>query len=255
MSAIKELSTGAVSDFPARWYEITAEGHFWIEWRFRAFLAQVEALGLSRTTGWRGLDIGCGHGAVRRQIERSTAWITDGADLNREALAQNSTRGGETFLYDIHERQPGLAASYDFVLLFDVLEHVEQTHAFLESVLYHLKPGGWLFLDVPALNGLSSGYDRVVGHLRRYNRRTVRAELDAHALNVRDLRYWGFSMLPYLAMRKLMSSRGMSPSQVIERGLPPNPWLNRWICAIMELETAHLRNPILGTSLLAAAVK
>ena len=256
MNTIKELSAIAESDFPSEWYEIIADGHFWPEWRFRAFLTQLDGLGISRSTRWRGLDIGCGHGVVRRQIEGCTAWITDGADLNRTALAQNRTQSGETLLYDIHERQPGLAESYDFVVLFDVLEHVADTQAFLCSVVYHLKPGGWLFLNVPALNSLSSAFDRVMGHLRRYNRRTLRAEFDSQTVDVRDIRYWGFSMLPYLVLRKLTSSRGASVPRVIERGvLPPKPWMNRWILRAMEIETAHLRNPIVGTSLLAAAIK
>lgn len=256
MTTIKELSAVDASDFPSEWYEIAAEGHFWLEWRFRAFCTQLDALGISRAPRWRGLDIGCGHGVVRRQIEGCSAWITDGADLNRTALAQNRTQSGETLLYDIHERQPGLAESYDFVILFDVLEHVAQPQEFLRSVLYHLKPGGWLFLNVPALNSLLSPFDRVIGHLRRYNRRTLRAEFDPHAWEVRDIRYWGFSMLPYLMGRKLMSARGASVQRVIERGvLPPKPWMNRWILRAMELETAHLRNPAIGTSLLAAVAK
>jgi SAM-dependent methyltransferase len=256
MNTIKELSVLAESDFPSEWYEIIAEGHFWPEWRFRAFLVQLDALGISRTTSWRGLDIGCGHGVVRRQIERCSMWITDGADLNRTALAQNRTQGGETLLYDIHERLPRLAESYDFVVLFDVLEHVADTQAFLRSVVYHLKPGGWLFVNVPALNSLSSAFDRVMGHLRRYNRRTLLAEFTSDALDVRDVRYWGFSMLPYLVMRKLMSSREASVPRVIERGvLPPKPWMDPWIRGAMAVETAHLRNPVIGTSLLAAVVK
>lgn len=255
MIAIKELSTIATPQFPDTWYEITTDGHFWLEWRFRAFLAQVRALGISLQHPWRGLDVGCGHGAVRRQLTQCSAWITDGADVSRAALAQNHACAGDHLLYDVRDRQPALAESYDFVLLFDVLEHVPDPAAFLTSALYHLKPGGWLFVDVPALNSLASGFDRAVGHLRRYNRRTLRADLDARALDVRDLRYWGGSMLPYLVARKVMTARAVPAPRVIECGLPPKPWMNNWICKIMAWETRYVPNPPIGTSLLAAAVK
>ncbi len=256
VNAVTELSAVPASAFPEEWYEIVPEGHFWLDWRFRAFLGQLGALGISREVPWRGLDVGCGHGMVRRQLEESSAWITDGADLDREGLAQNRTRRGETFVYDIHDRRPEFADRYDFALLFDVLEHIEDRQPFLESVLYHLKPGGWLFLNVPALQSLHSHFDRVMGHVCRYNRRTLRAEARNAGLAVRDLRYWGCAMLPYLVVRKLASRRAAPARHVIERGvLPPAPWMDRWIRGIMRVETAWLRRPLLGTSLLMAAVK
>lgn len=256
MNPIRDLSLVSASDFPEEWYEITAEGHFWLEWRFRAFLNQLDALGVPRDAAWRGLDVGCGHGVVRRQIERHTAWTTDGADLNRNALGQNDTQRGEALLYNVHERRPELAGAYDFVVLFDVIEHIEKVGEFIESVLFHLRPGGWLFVNVPALDRFRSTYDTVVGHLRRYDKPMLSRELLAHPLEMRDLRYWGFCMLPYLWVRKVMAPRDASIAQVIEKGvLPPRPWMNNWILRIMRAETAVLKNPFVGTSLLCAAVK
>jgi SAM-dependent methyltransferase len=254
--SVRVLSSVAASDFPDEWYELAAEGHFWLEWRFRAFSTQLAALGVPVDAAWHGLDVGCGHGMVRRQIERATAWTTDGADLNVGALEQNQTRGGEAFVYDIHDRRPELAGRYDFVVLFDVIEHLPEPGPFIDSALHHLRPGGWLFVNVPALAGMHSTYDDAVGHLRRYDRRTLGAELAPHALDIRDVRYWGLCMLPYLLIRKLNTLRGQDVAKVIERGiLPPKPWMNAWILRIMRLETRWLRNPPLGTSLLAAAVK
>jgi SAM-dependent methyltransferase len=256
MNALKELSRSSASDFPDEWYEVTGQGLFWFEWRFRAFLAQLEALSIPLDAKWHGLDIGYVHGVTRGQIERATAWTTDGADLNREALLQNDTKSGESYHYDIHDRRPEFADRYDFLILFDVLEHLDRTSEFLESALYHLRPAGLLFVNVPALNRLSSGYDEVVGHRRRYEKSTLRREADAVGLNVRDLRYWGFSMLPYLVLRKLMPRGNESTHKAITRGVvPPAKWTERPILQIMKLETAHMRNPVLGTSLLMAAEK
>lgn len=254
MNSVIELSPLGPTDFAEQWYEIAVHGHFWVEWRFRAFLEQCRHLRLPLQAPWRGLDIGCGHGLVRNQIERITQWTVDGADLNREALQRNEAGRGKTYLYSIHDRRREFAEHYDFLVLFDVLEHIDDPRAFLESALHHLKPGGWLFVDVPALNSLHSAFDRAVGHLRRYNQRTLRAEARCDSLEMRDIRYWGFSMLPYLALRKLFAAR--DDHMVIERGLqPPRPWMNRWILAIANLETFVLATPPLGTSLLLAATK
>ena len=256
MNAVKELSRGAAPDFPDEWYEVAGEGLFWFEWRFRAFLAQLDALGVPLDASWHGLDIGCGHGVARGQIERATAWTTDGADLNRLALAQNDTRSGESYYYDIHERRSEFADHYDFLILFDVVEHLERTREFLDSALYHLRPGGLLFINVPALNGLLSDYDEVVGHHRRYDKSTLRGEADGVGLRVLDLRYWGFAMLPYLVLRKLMPRTAGSTRKTITRGIvPPAKWTERPIRGIMKLETNFLKNPVLGTSLLMVAEK
>jgi SAM-dependent methyltransferase len=193
---------------------------------------------------------------VRRQLERTSAWVTDGADLNRRGLARNQGLRGEALRYDILDRRPEFAGRYDFVLLFDVIEHIAETRPFLDAVVHHLRPGGWLFVNVPAVDRLRSSFDRVIGHLRRYDRRTLGTELASHGLDLRDVRYWGFSMLPYLVFRKLMSGRTDPPAAVIRRGvLPPQPWMNRWILRLMAIETAWLPRPALGTSLLAAAVR
>jgi 2-polyprenyl-3-methyl-5-hydroxy-6-metoxy-1,4-benzoquinol methylase len=255
VNVVTELSQVSGSDFPDEWYEVAGERLFWFEWRFRAFLGQLEALSIPLDANWHGLDIGCGHGVIRGQIERATAWTSDGADLNQLALAKNDTKSGESYYYDIHDRRPEFADRYDFLFLFDVLEHLEHTTEFIESALYHLRPGGLLFVNVPALNSMLSGYDEVVGHLRRYDRTTLRREADAAGLRVRDLRYWGFAMLPYLLVRKLMPRGNTSTRKAIEQGVVPLPWAERPILELMKLETAYLRNPILGTSLLMIAEK
>ncbi|MCZ6785187.1 MAG: class I SAM-dependent methyltransferase [Proteobacteria bacterium] len=256
MGGVRVLSTAAPPDFPDEWYETLGEGHFWLEWRFAVFRNLVETLGLPLDARWRGLDIGCGHGEVRRQIEAATSWVTDGADLKRSALEQNETASGDGLLYDIHDRRPELHEHYDFILLFDVIEHLKDEHGFLESALYHLKPGGWVFINVPALDSMSSGFDAVVGHHRRYNRRTLLATAERAGLDIRELHYWGFSMLPYLVIRKLLTSRGTSVRRTIERGVqPPAPWMTSWVERIQRIETRWLRRPPLGTSLIMAAVK
>ena len=177
MSDVRELSEVVATDFPEQWYDIMEEGHFLLDWRLRAFLAQLDGLGLPRDGAWRALDVGCGHGVLRRQVERETAWTVDGADVDREALARNRVERGETLLYDVRDCRPELLTLYDAALLFDVLEHLAEPAPFLAAIVHHVKPGGWLFVNVPAIDRLASPFDRAVGHLRRYAPATLRAEL------------------------------------------------------------------------------
>jgi SAM-dependent methyltransferase len=247
-------STAAAADFPSEWFDVAAEGHFWLDWRFTAFAAQLRDCGVSLAAPWRAIDLGCGHGVLRRQVERAGGWTVDGCDLHAGALAQGGETRGATYLYDVFDRRPELRQRYDAILLFDVIEHVPEPDAFLAAVLDHLRPGGWLFVNVPALEGLRSHFDTVVGHLRRYDRASLTAALERQRLIVRDVRYWGFAMLPYLVIRRFTRARRDDAAGVIAHGvLPPAPWMDAWIRRIMAVETRLLRRPPLGTSLLAAA--
>ena len=253
---VRILSRPLALGFPNEWYEIACEGHFWLEWRLAAFLNLIDDLGIRRDQPWRGLDIGCGNGIVRMQIERHCAWSVDGADLNEEALRLNRAERGETFFYNIHDRNEELAEAYNFIILFDVLEHIEEAGRFLDSVLFHLRPGGWLFINVPALEALRSAYDQAAGHVRRYDKAMMTRELAAHPLDLRDLRYWGLSLLPLLLLRTLVTARRRSTREIIQRGFePPSPWINQLLKMIMKIEARLVHRPVLGTSLLATAVK
>ena len=248
------VSKPVAYDFPHEWYALAAEGHFWLEWRLAAFLNQLADLDLRLDVAWRGIDIGCGHGILRQQIEHCTRWSVDGADLNEQALRGSMAERGATLFYNIHDRRKEFEAAYDCVILFDVIEHIEDSRGFLESALFHLKPGGWLFINVPAQERFRSAYDTAAGHLRRYDRAMMMRELGNHPLEVRDVRYWGLTLVPLLLLRTMVTSTRQSTREIIEKGFePPAPWINTILKLAMRLETRALRRPMLGTSLLAAA--
>ncbi len=257
MNSIEILSNpSSTEDFPNEWYEIATEDHFWFEWRLRVFLQQISDIGISREDTFKVLEIGCGHGVFRRQLEGHTHWRIDGCDLNKEGLLRNNVRRGRTFLYNIHDRASCFEKAYDFILLYDILEHIEDTSRFLESTLYHLKDGGWIFLNVPAFNSLMSRYDQAMGHLRRYNVNILKKELSSHGLKIKDMRYWGLSMLPLLLMRKFINFKKHETKDIIRKGItPPHLLFNNLLKTTMRVETFLVKKPIMGTSLMVAAMK
>jgi 2-polyprenyl-3-methyl-5-hydroxy-6-metoxy-1,4-benzoquinol methylase len=252
---VEILSPAAEIPFPDQWYEIMDERHFWMKWRTRAFLQQCRALSISTETPYSVLEIGCGQGILRQMLEAETRWNVDAMDLNAGALFHSAPGRGRTALYNIHDRAPGLAARYDAIILFDVIEHIDDPVSFMASALYHLKPGGRIFINVPALQSLYSKFDVAVGHCRRYNKQTLETELAKAGIRKVDERYWGLTMLPLLALRKLwLSLRGEShaaEATVVQRGLvPPGKLADAVLTAMMRLETSVIANPPLGTSLL-----
>jgi SAM-dependent methyltransferase len=146
-----------------------------------------------------------------------------------------------------------MVGAYDVVLLFDVLEHVEGPVSFVAALGRHLRPGGHLLVNVPAVRALFSGYDVAAGHLRRYETPSLRADLERGGLEVRDVRYWGLSLVPLLFLRKALL-RGRAGPEVIREGFePPGALAHSVLLGLMHVETALLTRPLLGTSLLAAA--
>ena len=182
------------SVFPEEWYETNSEDHFWFQWRARAAAALIDRIGLPTGQPLRVFDIGCGTGITCQQFRRTTSWVFDGADLNIEALARCDAGMARVLYYDIIDKRHEFRELYDVIILFDVVEHIDSTRPFLEAALFHLRPGGVVLVNVPALLGLYSVYDTVAGHYRRYTLDTLAAEFASFDVSVVDRAYWGFSM-------------------------------------------------------------
>ena len=225
-----------------------------MKWRLGAILTQIRFLEVPMEEPLRVLDIGGGRGILREQVEENTAWTVDSTDLNSDALKRSASHRGRNLYYDVCEENPSLINSYDIILLMDVLEHVPNTQQFLKSTLAHLKPEGFLLVNVPAIQTLHSAYDKAMGHYRRYNKGTLKREFCGLDIEIIDLRYWGFSMLPLLISRKLiLSMRTLPTEEIIRFGFKVrNKIINRLATTVGKIETTLFHSPFIGSSLLFA---
>lgn len=236
------------------WYEHADESHFWFSWRLRACVGMLRDLGIPMDASWEVLDIGSGPCLLQAQIESASAWRVHCADVNPSALERGRPARGTRMCYDIREEKPELLGAFDAVLLFDVLEHLESTRPFLVSLIRHVRPGGVILVNVPALQGMYSAYDRAVGHVRRYDVGTLAAEFDGLEAEILAQRYWGAALLPVLALRRVLLRDGPERPAIVRRGFRrPRPLVNAVLRSLARLECAMWRRPPLGTSLLLAA--
>lgn len=255
MTQVEILSSPKATNFTEVWYDFADDDHFWVRWRFNFFLREIRRLGLDPVLPMTGLDVGCGHGAVQRQLAAHSAWRTDGCDLNRAGLAHHSGRAGRVLYYDINDRRAELREKYDFLVMFDVIEHIEATKPFIESAAFHLKPGGYVFVNVPACQLIFSRYDTAQGHFRRYNKRLLGQHLADAGLTIGAMRYWGALLLPMLLARKFYVDRKTNADDIMRVGFqPPHPLVSALMSAALACETVLPPLPI-GTSLLAIARK
>ncbi len=244
------LSPSAPVSMADSWYEFATPEHFWMRWRtilLRRMIAQ-EAV-----QSGLGLDIGCGQGMLFRELEKDSPVTIDGCDLNTAALELAFPGRGTVYQYDIFDYHPDLVGHYDFAMLIDVIEHVEDDAAFLAAAARHVMPNGAIIVNVPALSMLYGPYDRAAGHLRRYSKRTLRSALERAGLVPQRIAYWGFSMIPLLVARNVML-RSTPEDEIIRRGFQPiHPIANSALGVLRDIEMGLGLTWPIGSSLTAVA--
>jgi len=93
------------------------------------------------------LEIGCGKGAFANMLDvRSYV----GLEFNQKAIDRANSTGIKVLKESIQEHAEKYPEQYDVACSFQVLEHVADTKAFLESSIKCVKPGGLLICSVPS---------------------------------------------------------------------------------------------------------
>jgi SAM-dependent methyltransferase len=114
------------------------------------------------------LDFGAGLGAFAEDVQQwAGRLICIEADLEQIQILKDA--GYETAT-NLASLQP---ETVDYVYSINVLEHIQNDREILERIFTVLKPGGRLFLYVPALQWLYSRMDSAVGHIRRYHKQDL----------------------------------------------------------------------------------
>ncbi len=100
------------------------------------------------------------------------------------------------------------AASFDAVVLINVLEHVDDDAAMLSTIASLLAPGAPLLLFVPALQWLFGSLDELVGHRRRYGKSQLRAVIEGAGFAIRDLRFFdALGVLPWYVTGRVIKAK------------------------------------------------
>jgi SAM-dependent methyltransferase len=134
---------------------------------------------LSPYLGPRVLEVGAGLGANIRYLSSAQVreWTALEPDAGLTGQIDNAIAEGELpssvrvvtgTLQALQDDQ-----AYDAILYIDVVEHIENDAAELQSAMNKLAPGGHLIVLVPAHQFLFSPFDAAIGHFRRYGRRSL----------------------------------------------------------------------------------
>ena len=144
--------------------------------RWKAYWARM----INPYLGARVLEVGAGIGSnIQLLSSDRQRWVAVEPD---EALArrirETIARDGLNKMCDV---RTGTLSSidrseqFDTILYIDVLEHIEDDRGELERAADHLARGGFVIVLSPAHQWLYAAFDKALGHIRRYNRKTLLA--------------------------------------------------------------------------------
>jgi ubiquinone/menaquinone biosynthesis C-methylase UbiE len=239
------------TDYFERLYQLE-EDHWWHSTRRRLVLDQLERT-YSDRSDLRLLDGGCGTGRMLSELNRSGTAV--GIDLSDEALRFCRERRLDHTVKGSLLQMPFPDATFDVLTALDVLEHVGDDVGALRECQRVLKPGGRMFIFVPAHRWLWSLQDEISHHFRRYTARTLRQAVGAAGYEIERLTYVSFFLLPIIVvgrlwLRILLRFRDVKDENQLHPG-----WSNGLLGSIFRSEIPLIRRvdlPI-GASLFCVA--
>jgi len=185
----------------------------------------------------RVLDAGCGTGNNLKHLASGGRPV--GVDLSEEALRFCRSRG-VTVARGSLLALPFASGSFDLVTSFDVIYHrwVTDDRAAVGELVRVLRPGGHLFVRVPALKMLWGAHDEAVHSRHRYTRAELVRLFESCGLEVVRATYCNSLLFPVLALRRaldrLLSRHGSDVEEL------PAP-MERTFRALLELEAWWVR--------------
>jgi SAM-dependent methyltransferase len=156
------------------------------------------------------LEVGCGTGFVLAGLQDAAPRLSlSGSELFPQAFEYARRRAPNATLYQLDARQIPFVDEWDVIGAFDVLEHIEDDAAALQSIRRALHDGGGLLVTVPQHPQLWSTADEYAHHVRRYRRGELRNKLELAGFRVARMTSFVTLLLPAMA---LMRYRGRKRS-------------------------------------------
>lgn len=113
------------------------------------------------------------------------------------------------------------AGSYDIITLWDVLEHIDEPDKMVERMAYLLKPGGYVFIQVPAIDSYIARKQGVnwkmigLDHVNYFSKKTITPLLERYGFEVVKIKssielkiFLMYTVLPWLKGRRAEGLKG-----------------------------------------------
>ncbi|OGT01258.1 MAG: type 12 methyltransferase [Gallionellales bacterium RIFCSPLOWO2_02_58_13] len=208
------------------------ENHWWFTARRAIAENIIKQLDLPPVA--KILDAGCGTGGNLAMLSRYGQ--VHAMEMDDQARQMANAKGFAQVLSGrLPDEVPYQQEQFDLIVLLDVLEHVEDDRNTLRVLGSLLKPGGCLFISVPAFPFLWSMHDEVHHHKRRYFLSELKSKLENAGLEIAYTSYFNTVLFPLIfgarQLGKLRANKRDSGDLAM-----PTPFINRLLFALFSSE-------------------
>jgi len=181
------------------------EHSFWFKHRNDVIVSTLQQF----PPGGTFFDVGGGNGFVACALEKA-GFPTVLIEPGRSGAENAKKRGLRNVICATTDAAGFAPGSMDAIGLFDVVEHIEDDAGFLKSMHKLLRPGGRIYISVPAFQTLWSTEDEFAGHFRRYTRRSLARVLRGAGFEVEYTTcFFWILVLPVFFIRSIPSRLGL----------------------------------------------
>jgi SAM-dependent methyltransferase len=145
----------------------------------------------------RLIEIGCGAGTLLHELSRRS-FACEALETSPAALEVATYVNGKDVIF--HQApQPDWIEKFDYLLAFEVLEHIEHDKKALSDWYSWLKPGGTMIMSVPARMKKWTASDVWAGHYRRYEMQQIKDLVSITGFQVEHFEIYGFPVANLLS--------------------------------------------------------
>lgn len=205
------------------------------------------------------LDAGCGTGGTLNRLRDYPCAV--GFDFSTTALSFCHQRGLTNVRQGSIGNIPFGDGEFDLAISLDVMcdAGTPPEQVILAELRRVLKPGGRLYLNLPAYPWLWGEHDLAAGVVRRYTAASLDSLLGKAGFAIERMTYWNTLLFPLVLAVRLGSRMAMpsDPSAARSDVKVPFAPLNRMLTNLVRIEAGWLRSHNLpfGSSLACVAVK
>jgi SAM-dependent methyltransferase len=188
--------------------------------------------------GIRILDAGCGTGFNVRYYASAKSRKVFGLDVSDDAIRCVKKNGLNTIVQSSVTAIPFPSDCFDLVLSFEVITHVERKlhEDALGEMLRVLRPGGSLFLRLPAFMWLWSSHDEAIQAYYRYTRTEVEEKLSRLGCRIEWISYANSFLFPIILLRRFLKHFGIARGSDVKPLPHGMKWLDCLFRQILESE-------------------
>jgi SAM-dependent methyltransferase len=170
--------------------------HWWYRERRHIIARELRSLG----TPGRAIELGASGGG-NSMVLKERGWDVLATEYLDAGVEIAKARGLNAIQADARDL-PVESESFDLLVAFDVLEHIEEDHLAAAEIFRVLRPGGTALIAVPCGMDLWSAHDVASGHFRRYTRETLTEVVEKAGLVIDSLWSWNVLLRPVVKLRR-----------------------------------------------------